>query len=272
VKKIPLWLVSFSLMANGLLILAIVYVAYRQILPQAIATDNPSETSQLTDADSPGAGSGSRLELSYQEWLDILTTEAKVIAERDVDNVAVLLGDSLSQWFPPELLPRDLEWLNQGISGEGSVGLLRRLRIIDDTDPQWIFVMIGINDLIRGEAEETLVANQLEIVRSLKQSHPNSKILLQSILPHSDERSTWERRDLLLAIPNSKIQKINDRLKIIAREEKIDYLDLYPLFADAQGNLKLSLTTDGLHLSPQGYQVWSVALQVFLQVRSSPTN
>lgn len=271
-KKIPLWLVSFSLMANGLLILAIVYVAYRQILPQAIATDNPSETSQLTDADSPGSGSGSRLELSYQEWLDILTTEAKVIAERDVDNVAILLGDSLSQWFPPELLPRDLEWLNQGISGEGSVGLLRRLRIIDDTDPQWIFVMIGINDLIRGEAEETLVANQLEIIRSLKQSHPNSKILLQSILPHSDERSTWERRDLLLAIPNSKIQKINDRLKIIAREEKIDYLDLYPLFADAQGNLKLSLTTDGLHLSPQGYQVWSVALQVFLQVRSSPTN
>jgi lysophospholipase L1-like esterase len=268
VKRIPPWLISFSLMANGLFLFAIVYIAYRQTPPQAIATNTPQ--AQGKSSPSPTTGnSGKRLELSYEDWVALLRTEAQVVVDKRPDNLAILMGDSLSQWFPPELLPKNLEWLNQGISGEGTFGLLRRLKVIDRTEPQLILVMIGINDLIRGESEETLVANQLEIVRSLKQAHPNSKIILQSILPHSDEQSTWERRDRLLAVPNPKIQKINQRLQIIAKEQKIYYLDLYPLFSDAQGKLKLDLTTDGLHLNPVGYQVWSIALKVFLQVEAS---
>lgn len=260
-------------MANGLLVVAIAYIIYRQPLPQATATNTPQAPEKPTPALIPGTDKGGKkLQLTYEDWVNLLKTEAQVLADKHSNNAAILLGDSLSQWFPPELLPQKLEWLNQGISGEGSMGLLRRLKVIDRTDPQLILVMIGINDLIRGEAEETLVANQLEIVRSLKQNHPNSKIILQSILPHSDEKATWERRDRLLAVPNAKIQKINQRLQIIAKEQKVYYLDLHPLFTDAQDNLRMDLTTDGLHLSPQGYQVWSVALKFFLQMELSDTN
>jgi len=259
-------------MANGLLVVAIAYIAFRQPFPQAIATNTPQPPNKSAPSDAIPAKGGKTLQLSYEDWVALLRTEAQVIVEKRPNNLAILMGDSLSQWFPPEMLPKNLEWLNQGISGEGSMGLLRRLKVVDRTDPQWILVMIGINDLIRGESEETLVANQLEIVRSLKQSHPNSKIILQSILPHSDEQSTWERRDRLLAIPNPKIQKINQRLQIIAKEQKIYYLDLYPLFANSQGNLKLDLSTDGLHLNPLGYQVWSIALKVFLQIESGDNN
>jgi len=254
-------------MANGLFLFAIIYISYRQTPPQASAINTPRSPQQASPTPTIGS-SGKRLQLSYEDWVALLRTEAQVIVDKRPDNLAILLGDSLSQWFPPELLPKNMEWLNQGISGEGSFGLLRRLKVVDRTEPQLILVMIGINDLIRGESEETLVANQLEIILSLKQSHPNSKIILQSILPHSDEQSTWERRDRLLAVPNSKIQKINQRLQIIAKEQKVSYLDLYPLFSDSQGKLKLNLTTDGLHLNPEGYQVWSIALKVFLQVEA----
>ncbi|HEY9725286.1 MAG TPA: SGNH/GDSL hydrolase family protein, partial [Chroococcales cyanobacterium] len=205
---------------------------------------------------------GSRLHLNYQQWVDLLGREAEVAAVQQPKHLSVLLGDSLSLWFPAEVLPSDRHWLNQGISGETSAGLLNRLELIDQTQPEVIYVMIGINDLIRGVRDQTILANQELIVRYLRRVHPQSKIVVQSILPHSADKVTWEGRDRLLAIPNSRIQELNGKLKAIAEAEGAIYLDLYPLFADTNGNLKTELSTDGLHLSPQGYLVWRNAMLV----------
>jgi lysophospholipase L1-like esterase len=65
-----------------------------------------------------------------------------------------------------------------------------------------------------------------------------------------------------LEIPNSRILEINQRLQAIAESEDAIYLDLYPLFADTEDNLNMELSTDGLHLNPQGYLIWHYALQV----------
>jgi len=86
-------------------------------------------------------------------------------------------------------------------------------------------------------------------------------------LPHSGEQATWEGRDRLLAIPNSRIREINRRLGEIANTENALYLDLYPMFSDAEGNLQTELSTDGLHLNEQGYLVWRSALQLFGQIQ-----
>jgi lysophospholipase L1-like esterase len=144
------------------------------------------------------------------------------------------------------------------------------LELLDKTEPEIIFVLIGINDLIRGVEDETLLANQQLIVRYLRQVHPQTKIVVQSILPHSAEKVTWEGRDRLVSIPNSRIKELNKQLKAIAKDESVIYLDLYPLFADADGNLKTELSTDGLHLNPQGYSVWRNALIVLNQLVLEP--
>jgi len=209
---------------------------------------------------------GVRHKLNYQQWVELLAHEAQAVSNQQPDYLTILAGDSLSLWFPPELLPSDTTWLNQGISGETSAGLLNRIDILDDTYPKVIFVMIGINDLIRGVAGDTIVANQQLTIRHLRQAHPQAQVVVQSILPHSAEKATWEGRDRLLSIPNSNIQEINQQLKEIAQMEGAVYLELYPLFADTDGNLKTELSTDGLHLNQQGYQVWSYALQVLHQV------
>lgn len=213
---------------------------------------------------------GPRHLLNYQQWVELLGREADVVARQQPKSLTILAGDSLSLWFPSEILPPERTWLNQGISGETSKGLLNRLALFDKTQPEMIFVMIGINDLIRGITDETLLANQQMIVRYLRRMHPRSKIVVQSILPHSAESVTWEGRDRLLAIPNPRIRKLNERLRAIAKEENVIFLDLYPLFADADGNLKTELSTDGLHLNPQGYLVWRNALLVLNQLVLEP--
>jgi len=241
----------------------ILLILQRQRLTAVFGSLPPQQTVSASQAVAPELGR--RHQLNYQQWLDILKQEAKAATEQNPQNLSILAGDSISLWFPVDLLPEDRHWLNQGISGETSTGLLKRLDIFDNTKPKVIFVMIGINDLIRGESDEVILDNQRQIIRYLRKAHPRAQVVVQSILPHGAEAATWEGRDKLLAIPNSRIRQLNQQLQSIAAKRGAKYLDLYPLFANQQGNLRPELSTDGLHLSPAGYLVWRTALQIYTQ-------
>ena len=212
----------------------------------------------------PHPGGGRKL--NYQQWVDVLRQEANAAEARNPSHLTVLLGDSLSLWFPGELMPGRRMWINQSISGERTKGLLNRLDLFKNNDVESIFLMIGINDLIWGETDEDIIANYREIVRQLKKEHPNTQIVVQSILPHGGEISTWESRDKLLALPSDRIIAMNETLKKIAKDNDAYYLDLYPIFVTGDGHLRPDLTTDGLHLNREGYLVWRSAIALYAQL------
>ncbi|MBH8556020.1 G-D-S-L family lipolytic protein [Nostocaceae cyanobacterium CENA357] len=233
-------------------------------------SNNTASLAQISQSQAVAPELGPRHKLSYQQWVDILQQEAKVAAQSHPQHLSILAGDSLSLWFPTELLPEDRNWLNQAISGEISDGLLKRLGLFDSTQPEVIFVMIGINDLIRGISDEVILDNQRQIMNYLRRMHPKTQIVIQSILPHGGEEATWEGREKLQAISNSRIRQLNQQLQGIAARRGVKYLDLYPLFANQQGNLRREFTTDGLHLSPAGYIVWRTVLQMYNNRELSP--
>ncbi len=273
---LPGW--TILLTTSGGLLALVALLLSRSSLPASSHVNTSAPQAELGVV-SPQSELGPRHQLTYEQWVDLLRREARVAADQRPKGLTILAGDSLSLWFPHELLPVGLTWLNQGISGETSYGLLRRLKLFDATRPDTIFVMIGINDLIRGVREETLLANQREIVRHLKTAHPRAQIVMQSILPHGgkpllDEqyrRAVQQNHqpppwvDRLYAIPNDYIRELNQRLAAIAREEKVKYLDLHAHFINEKGNMRSNLTTDGLHLSLQGYEVWRSQLEAFLK-------
>ncbi|HLO50592.1 MAG TPA: SGNH/GDSL hydrolase family protein [Kamptonema sp.] len=274
-KTPPAWAL-LSLATNGLLLVSITLLVMRDRKLQENSQANASMTTaslqeKMLGGSSGGSGQnqpllGPRHKWTYQQWVAQLGREAEAAGANKPERLTILAGDSLSMWFPPKLLPVERSWLNQGISGETSAGLLKRLQIFDRVQPETIFLMIGINDLIRGIGEETILANHRQMIRDLRWVHPHSQIVVQSILPHGGNRASWEGRDRLLAIPNSQIRDLNRRLKEVANSENALYLDLYPLFSDTNGNLRLELSTDGLHLNEQGYLVWRSALQLFSQL------
>ncbi|MGL5081755.1 MAG: SGNH/GDSL hydrolase family protein [Microcoleaceae cyanobacterium] len=277
-KTIPTWALM-SLVSNGLLIPLVVLLMLRgEPLPEE-AQANASmgfvpenQSLSLTGVAKTAVETGPRHRWTYEQWVDQLRREAQAIAAQRPENLVVLAGDSLSLWFPPELLPFNHTWLNQGISGETSAGLLKRLKLLDPAQPDVIFIMIGVNDLIRGTQDQTILANYQEIIQDLRWTHPKAKIVVQSILPHGGEAATWEGRDRLLQISNNRIRSLNHKLERIAGKEGTLYLDLYPLFADQRGNLRSELSTDGLHLNDSGYLVWSTSLQLFHQVHQVKLN
>ncbi|WP_228057208.1 SGNH/GDSL hydrolase family protein [Tychonema sp. LEGE 07203] len=277
-KRVPVWAL-LSLVTNALLIVAVAQLLGRghsmtesSPASAALTAKGTEELIGSTATNSAKAAldlpvAGPRHKWTYQQWVTQLSREAEAAAANRPPKLSVLAGDSLSMWFPTKLLPPDRIWLNQGISGETSVGLLKRLQLFDRTAPDTVFVMIGINDLLRGASDEGILDNQRQIIRDLRWAHPKAQVVVQSILPHSGEQATWENRDRLLAIPNSRIRAINRQLKEIANSENVLYLDLQPLFADADGNLLIELSTDGLHLNDRGYLVWRSGLQMFAQMQ-----
>ncbi|MEO0491734.1 MAG: GDSL-type esterase/lipase family protein, partial [Cyanobacteria bacterium J06659_2] len=152
-------------------------------------------------------------------------------------------------WLPPDWLPRDRFWLNQGISGDTTAGILQRLSAIDQTHPDTIHLMAGINDLKNGASDATVLNNLQTIVRQLRQTHPQARVVVHSILPTR-----------LSNLPSDRISALNQQIAAMSQQEGGFFLDLQPNFADRQGDLRYELTTDGLHLNPSGYRLWQVAM------------
>lgn len=194
---------------------------------------------------------GATRQPTYEDWKALLAQEAQVMAGSQGSNrLTVMLGDSLLMWYPTEQLPRDRFVLNQGISGDTTQGVLQRLSYLDRTSPTDIHVMAGINDLKNGAADQEVLTRLQQIMQQLRQHHPQAQIYVHSLLPTR-----------LANLPATRIQHFNQRLSFISQQQNVRYLDLAPYFADTDGNLQQSLTTDGLHLNAQGYANWQRAIQ-----------
>jgi lysophospholipase L1-like esterase len=188
---------------------------------------------------------------TYEDWKKLLAVEARAIAlGQGTNHLSILVGDSLSLCFPIERLSSNRFWLNQGISGDTSGGILRRLSAFAKTRPDAIYLMAGINDLRKGAKDKTILDNYRQILRDLRHNHPQSFVIVQSILPTR-----------LNPVFNNRIRQLNEQLLSLAHQEGANYLNLQVVFTDDQGNLRRDLTTDGLHLSQRGYELWDLGLK-----------
>ncbi len=188
---------------------------------------------------------------TYQQWRQLLAAEARAVAAGQGSNrLSILLGDSLSLWFPCDRLPHNHLWLNQGISGDTTRGILQRLGDFAQTRPRTIYLMAGVNDLKMGFTDTEILNNLHRILMRLQQQHPQAQIVMQSILPTRTQE-----------ISNYRIQHLNQALWTMSQRYGVTYLDVHTPMADPDGFLQTSLTTDGLHLNPQGYQTWEWLLR-----------
>jgi len=197
------------------------------------------------------AWAGASQQPTHQQWQQLLQQEAQSVAAGQGNNrLGVLVGDSLSMWFPSELLPEGKLWLNQGISGENSSQILQRLNALDQVRPETIYVMAGVNDLKQGASDATVLNNTRAIIRRLRYQHPSATVVLQSLLPTR-----------MAYLSPQRAVNLNRQLQAIAAQEKAGYLNLHTLFVDGEGKMRSDLSTDGLHLNRRGYQVWQQAMQ-----------
>jgi len=158
--------------------------------------------------------------------------------------VVAMFGDSLangglwSEWFG------DMVW-NRGIGGDTSVQGLQRVDEIIQLHPSVVIVEFGTNDIGTIPPDQT-VRNISEIVTKLRGGLADSKIVVLGLLPGPNRERSALARD------------VNARLARTIGNET--FLDMFEAFSTPTGVIVPELTTDGTHLTPEGYRRWCSVL------------
>ncbi len=162
----------------------------------------------------------------------------------------VMIGDSITAWGDWQTLLNRKDIANQGKAGDTSSDVLERMEAIYRLKPQAAFVMIGINDILKDRAVESIFANVQKIIAGLRTHHIRPVIQSTLFLAGPDHR-------------NRHVNSLNQKLKSFAAERKILFLDLNPVLAP-NSQLLDSFSNDGLHLSEAGYQAWKNEIVRFI--------
>ncbi len=143
---------------------------------------------------------------------------------------------------------------NRGIAGDVVAGVINRLAEIYYYKPTKVFLKIGINDLFRSESTPEYVANSIsQIVAKIRLESPETKVFVQTILPTSNNTQL-----------KSKIAATNTILKNTVQTANYKVIDLHPIFADTNDLMISSYSTDGVHLTESGYQLWKNFIAEFV--------
>lgn len=173
------------------------------------------------------------------------------------NSAIIFLGDSLTDNCEWAEVFGDNRIKNRGISGDRTDGVLNRLDEIVANQPQKIFLLIGTNDLVQGVEESIIVNNYQLILNELKETLPETKVFVQSVLPIN---SKIARQKLNIKLKNEKIISLNAKLKELAKEFSFQYIDLFSCLSDSNNEFDARYTTDGIHLNGQAYLVWKEAI------------
>lgn len=181
-----------------------------------------------------------------------------------LDENIVFFGDSITSGYKIEEFYPKNNVINSGISGNVTNDLLERMDDVYRYNPSKVFLLIGINDLNREKSIDEITKNIQKIINNIKTNRKYTKIYIESVYPIN--RNVFEEKDYSFneKINNDIIKELNNKIKILCKENKIQYIDVYNSLLDNDGNLKDIYTNEGLHLSDLGYFKVTTSLNKYI--------
>ena len=167
------------------------------------------------------------------------------------DAILFVGSSSIRLWDLPKSFP-DRVTINRGFGGSHLADSVHFIdRIVLKYKPKTIVMYAGDNDIAKGKSPERVFADFAEFVAILQKNLPETTLHYISIKP-SIKR--WNLVD--------KMRRTNQWISSYCdHHDKLHFVDIWPLMMDEDGTLISDLfVKDGLHLSKQGYQLWSEEL------------
>ena len=162
----------------------------------------------------------------------------------------VFLGGSQTAGWKHMGMFKDV--VNKAAVSNTTAKILKGLGPVVGLKPEKVFILEGINELY--SPSQAILARYREILLRINKGSPKTLIFVQSVLP------VVNRPDL----SNDKIVELNTGLKALCAEmQNCVYIDLFSHFA-VNGALKENLTTDGVHLRPDGYKLWQALIEKYV--------
>ncbi len=113
-----------------------------------------------------------------------------------------------------------------------------------------VYLMTGVNEL--GYDLGATLRKYTELVEKIRRTQPDAVIYIQANMHVAKALSATS--DIY---NNHKINAFNEAIRPLADNKTVFYLDVNPLFDDAEGNLDAQYTFDNSHLLGKYYRTWT---------------
>ena len=178
----------------------------------------------------------------YNQKLLLYDEENKIYSDYEVD--IAFIGDSLTDGYDVEKYYPEYKVENRGIGGDTTHGLLARLDVsVYQLKPKVIVMLIGANNF------DTMLEDYEDIIIGIKENLPETKLVICSLTSMGGEH--WGKNNQKAAFNNVKV-------KAYAEKHGCSYVDLFTALLNFETNeIYEHYTTDGGHLTPEGYEVFT---------------
>jgi cephalosporin-C deacetylase len=199
----------------------------------------------------------------------------ELLAKRTAGQIDVYFaGDSITRrWGTRDAQYQDLlaNWrqnftgwnaANFGWGGDKTQNILWRLKNgeLDGVNPKVVVLMAGTNNVGRatplGDAStraKEVARGVSAIVGEIRQRAPGATVVITGITPRDDNPAVMPV-----------IVEANREIGRLADGKAIRYVNINDRLALPDGRLREGMAHDGLHLTPQAYQIWADALKPIL--------
>lgn len=201
--------------------------------------------------------------MDINEWIDVkrFAKGNNAIKESKLESkLVVYMGDSITEgWdrFKPGYF-KNPNLVNRGISGHTSHQMLMRFR--QDVlllEPSMVIINCGTND-IAGNAGTYNLDQTMDNIKSMIDLAiaNNIEVILSSVLP-ADSFGLMDDHN-----PSREIIEINEKIKELANQKGLIYLDYHTAMKDDNNGLNSVYTYDGVHPNAAGYTVIEQVIQM----------
>jgi len=166
----------------------------------------------------------------------------------------VFIGDSIIEFWVythPHFFSKN-NYVGKGVSGQTTSQILDRFqKDVIALNPPIVLIEGGINDIAGngGAYDPDKTFENIKTMADAADKH-GIKVILTLLLPV--DTIPWNPH---LSEVSKKVSEMNSNLEAYAKEKGFVYLDYYSPLKDSNGGIVPQFTTDGVHLSKEGYDI-----------------
>lgn len=184
---------------------------------------------------------------------EVKKVKETVIEEKKVvDENVVFVGDSLINRYDLSKYYDGMKVVNSGVSGDKTNDILDNMEErIYRYNPSKVVILVGTNDY-NSNSNEDVAKNIGKIIDGIKENRKYADIYVQSLYPVNKEVNDGAS---VRSRNNEKIKDINKLVKKTCEDKKVEFINVYELLVDENGNLDVNYTEDGLHINDDAYKL-----------------
>ncbi|MFH1000462.1 MAG: GDSL-type esterase/lipase family protein [Bacteroidota bacterium] len=165
-------------------------------------------------------------------------------------------SSSIKFWKEPAIDFNNPAIINRGFGGSQIIDLIENFdQVILKYHPETIVIYSGDNDIQEGKSAELVFGDFCTLYGMIKAKLPNAKVLYIAIKPSLNR---WNKV--------LEMQKANNLInEFLNHKANAEFVDVFsPMIGISGKPDKKLFVNDGLHLSEEGYQLWTQILTPYL--------